>query len=389
MGLPAMSLINQMLQDLDKRGETDALPPRVQQHVRPVPINKGLHPAWWVAGLLSLVVIGLLLWMWLRPPQVVIPPELALKIASEITSPQPALQPSAAHDANETKSQGSGNSSEVAAEPTAQIATTSHNDKLAVNTGDAPAISPPAPVNLTLAVKVPLGGASDATVKQNPASAAASQSSVAAAADLIAPVGSLQKQIKEFTPSQHAENEYRKATLSLQQGRSGEAISMLEQALALDPQHAAARQTLVGVLLDQKRTDDAMRVAQTGLTGDPSQIGLAMILARVQIERGELKPATETLQRSLPYAQDRADYHAFLGAVLQRDKRHGDAIEQYQQALRRSPQSGIWWMGLGISLQALGKNDEANDAYTHARDTGTLKPELQAFVEQKLAQLQH
>jgi len=43
---------------------------------------------------------------------------------------------------------------------------------------------------------------------------------------------------------------------------------------------------------------------------------------------------------------------------------------------------------LGISLQALNRNIEAQDAFRRARSSSTLSPELQAFVDQRLKQLQ-
>ena len=45
-------------------------------------------------------------------------------------------------------------------------------------------------------------------------------------------------------------------------------------------------------------------------------------------------------------------------------------------------------MGLGISLQAVNRNSEAQDAFRRARASNTLNPELQAFVDQRLKQLQ-
>ena len=61
-----------------------------------------------------------------------------------------------------------------------------------------------------------------------------------------------------------------------------------------------------------------------------------------------------------------------------------EAIEEYQATVRLSPQTGIWWMGLGLSLEADGRTAEAREAYQKARASGTLSPELAAFVEQKL-----
>ena len=74
--------------------------------------------------------------------------------------------------------------------------------------------------------------------------------------------------------------------------------------------------------------------------------------------------------------------------MLQRQSRHREAVEQYQAALRLAPQSGVWQMGMGISLQALGRNAEAQDAFRRAKSSNTLSAELQGFVDQRLRQLQ-
>ncbi len=131
----------------------------------------------------------------------------------------------------------------------------------------------------------------------------------------------------------------------------------------------------------------AIDTLQAGLQLDPAQAGMAMILARVQVEKGELAPALETMRRSLPYAAERADYQAFLAALLQRDGRHPEAIEHYQQALRKAPDNGLWWMGQAISLREAGRSAEARDAFSRASAGSGLTPQLQAFVEQQLRQL--
>jgi MSHA biogenesis protein MshN len=70
--------------------------------------------------------------------------------------------------------------------------------------------------------------------------------------------------------SQRAEGEYRHALNALQDGRMTETVAALEQALKLDPGHDAARQTLVGLLIEAKRPDDAIRQLQAGLALDPA-----------------------------------------------------------------------------------------------------------------------
>jgi len=187
------------------------------------------------------------------------------------------------------------------------------------------------------------------------------------------------------TPSQRAENAYRRALGVLEDGRVTEAIATLQAGLQIDPRHEAARQTLVGLLIEAGRPDDAMRQLQAALAIDARQPALAMLLARLQLERGG--PAIDTLTRTLPYAAGNGEYHAFLAGVLQREGRVHEAADHYQAALKRSPGNGVWWMGLGIALQADKRDAESRAAFMQAQASGTLSPELQAFVERRLGQL--
>ena len=126
---------------------------------------------------------------------------------------------------------------------------------------------------------------------------------------------------------------------------------------------------------------------QEGLQHDLKHTNLAMLLARVQVGRNELAQALDTMQKSLPYAQKQAEYQAFVAALLQRQNRHKEAIIQFQHALQLSPQSGVWLMGLGISLRADQRNAEARDAFNRAMESNNLNTELQTFVTQQLKEL--
>jgi MSHA biogenesis protein MshN len=160
------------------------------------------------------------------------------------------------------------------------------------------------------------------------------------------------------------------------------------RALALDPRHDAARQSLVGALLKAKREAEAERWLSERLAMAPDHAGFATILARLQAERGDNEGAIATLGASLPWAANNAAYHATMAALQGRLGQHGQAIVHYQAALRLAPNSGVWWMGLGLSLQASGRNAEAVEALQHARGGTNISPDLIAFIEQRLKQMQ-
>jgi MSHA biogenesis protein MshN len=198
----------------------------------------------------------------------------------------------------------------------------------------------------------------------------------------------IDKQVKQLTPAQAAENEYREAANFLSQGRIAEAQESFRQALQHNPGHIGARQGLFGLMVDARRPGEAEQLLREGLKLNANQPGFAMALARLQLDRNDVTAAIETLQGSAAGAQNSPDYLAFHAALLQRQTRHREAAEQYQAALRLAPQSGVWLMGLGISLQALNRTAEAQDAFRRARASNSLSADLQAFVEQRLRQLQ-
>lgn len=202
---------------------------------------------------------------------------------------------------------------------------------------------------------------------------------VASSADAAAPAR------PELTPKQLSDNTYRRALASLQEGRVSTAMADLDRALDIDPRNEAARQTYVTLLLENHRADDAIRQLRLALGIDPRQPALAMVLARLQLERGG--PALQTLLTTLPHAAANADYQAFLAGVLQREQRHAEAAQYYQAALKLSPLNGVWWMGLGISLQAEQQKDAAREAFSRARTGDGITPELLAFINRRLEQL--
>ena len=242
----------------------------------------------------------------------------------------------------------------------------------------APAVVELAPINPVRAVAIvePKQEISTAPVPHNKKIARAPR-----------PVIAANNPIKQVSKQQQADNAFRLANVLLQQGRTQEAVAGYKAVLKLYPAHDTARLTLVDVLLKNKHEAHAERVLKAGHFQFPEHSGFAMLLARLQVEHGELPQALKTLRQSQRYAERQADYRAFMAALLQRQNLHQEAIAHYQAALQLNPNSGVWLMGMGISLQALQKNNEAIAVFKNALDTQTLNADLQAFVTRRLGQL--
>ncbi len=134
------------------------------------------------------------------------------------------------------------------------------------------------------------------------------------------------------------------------QGRPNEALEGFQSALRLDARHVPARQALLSQLMEQRRWQEAQAVAAEGLTLVAAQPGWAMILARLQVEQGQVAEAEQTMATHARYGERRADYLAFHGLLLEK----------------------------------LQRPEEARAVFLKAREIGSLPPDLAAAVEQRL-----
>jgi MSHA biogenesis protein MshN len=198
---------------------------------------------------------------------------------------------------------------------------------------------------------------------------------------------SVEKQMREPTAYEQAETEFREGVARLRQGRVSDAEASFRGAVEKDRSHSAARQALVSLLIDLKRYADAEEVLRQTLAVNPRQPRHAMLLARLELERGDRSAAVRTLEAVKPFAGMDADYLSFLAAVYQRDARHEEALDAYRSALAIAPGNAVWMIGAGISLQALNQPSQAWEAFRAAADTRALTPELQAFVDTRLREL--
>ncbi|NTV70931.1 MAG: tetratricopeptide repeat protein [Azonexaceae bacterium] len=194
----------------------------------------------------------------------------------------------------------------------------------------------------------------------------------------------IEKSLVLATPRDRAEAEYRKAENAFAGGRSAEGIEGLRAALRQDPGYVQARQMLLRQLLDLRKIDEAMTILQDGLEVQPAQTGWAMSLARLQLEQHDVAAADRTLAKSQVYAEASADYAGFQGHLKSRLGANRAAVTHYQRAARLAPNEGRWWLGMGLAQEADGRAAEARESLRRAIATGTLSVELSAVAEQHL-----
>lgn len=375
-----MSVINKMLQDLDRR---QALSGAAETPVvRPSVVKPGGREWFW--RVLVVLLTAALAWMgWVAVqllPRKPLATDLAYLAANEAQSrpaPTPAAAPPAAPATPPTVAPA------VAVAPPAAV------------TMPVQEAAPPLPVaplsdSLRLALQLETPVQEKAPPPAKPA--AAKPAPVAATKSRAVPTpaagkASVDKRERTRSSADNAETHFRRAALLLGHGRVSEAEEQLIAALQADRSHAAARQAYVALLLEHQRVEPARHLLQEALATNPEQPTFAYALARIHLESRDYTAALDALERAGPGVRG-PEFQALRGAVLQRLGRHGDALEAYESALRAAAPPANTWIGFGISLEALGRRAEAAQAYRRALAAGPIAAEARDYAESRARALQ-
>lgn len=392
-----MSVINQVLLNLEKRRASPAERGVLPNHVQVLPESGGAsHWGWAAAGVV--VAVAALAAGWIlrtgpdaeptRPPAPRSGAESAIeRVVSASAGVSPAIRPGERGDVYLQELRAFRLSLELSNPPAEPAPRRDAEAPQAAAGGGEPLRSERLIGRMGAESAPDATPAGSATQARSEAGKRATAAPAKPAADAAARP-EIRKEMRAATPRDLADNEYRKAVALLNQGRLADAEAGFQAALSLYPEYHPARQGLIGLLVQGRKLEEAERVLEDGVKLSPGQIGFNMTLARLQADRGDNAQATATLQRRLEHAQGSAEYAAFLAALLQRQGRHEEAIEQFHAAVRLRPGSGVWWLGLGMSLQATNRPAAAQEAYRQARAAGDLHPDLAALAEQRLRQLQ-
>ncbi len=197
-------------------------------------------------------------------------------------------------------------------------------------------------------------------------------------------IASVKKQPRQLSNTQQAELAYQKGYQLLRQNKIYSAEVKLLLALEHNVKHIKAREMLVGLYLKTGRKVEAEVLLNKGLLHLPTYSNFAKLVARLLLDNNQVDKAVKTLLNHRPAITADPNFYALLAASYQRQNNHAAAANTYVQLLKINPREGIWWVGMGISLEALDKNQQALEAYEKARQTGTLNTRITNYSSQRL-----
>lgn len=191
-----------------------------------------------------------------------------------------------------------------------------------------------------------------------------------------------------MTPYGQAEEAYREGRQAYEDNHTDASLEALRRALQLYPGHLPARELLSDQLEMAGRTDEAFALLTQGLTIAPDYTPFRKRVARMLLDRGDAAGATRALiGNGLPRVEDDPELHRLLARIYLRLGENFLAAQTYRNLLVHEPQNGVFWVGLGDALAADGQPLEARKAYRRGLVMGGLSRDDAARASRGLAQL--
>jgi Flp pilus assembly protein TadD len=183
-------------------------------------------------------------------------------------------------------------------------------------------------------------------------------------------------------PDKDPQYQYDKAVISVRYGLEDEALKYLNEALALDPAHAASLKLLGTVQFKKKNFQEAAAALERYLALQPddseahSSLGITYAqlgqadraeaeyqkaigldghpeagfgLAKLYYDQNKLEPALEIIRGAIRKNPRSAAYHNLEGVILNQMGKYGEALTSFQNALRHAPDDIYLAVNLGIA----------------------------------------
>jgi len=349
-----MSLINQMLRDLETRKSSNNTPPTLQlniQATQPLPSKTPLL----LLSLLTVVITGGIYsaYQYTKTPAKTPPVIVADNIKKEST-------PAVAYE-------------KVLATPNAvAVPAPAIEPKPSENTPTHPAsVTQPAPADHP----VPM-------VHPKP-SAQPFPEIVAGSSAKKIPVDH-KPALESTTAKQQADVLYRQA----ESNSDDFSVSYkLEQALKLDPRHLKARLLLAKKLHNQGQLSRTAELLDQGTALFPGNLQFINTRAQLYLQQKKPNDALKTLQRIDLVSSSNETYLSLLAATYQQLQSFTDAAKVYQRLVIVNPEKAENWLGLALSHEKTGNPGLAIEAYRNALSKNTLKESVTSYIRQRLTEL--
>ena len=176
------------------------------------------------------------------------------------------------------------------------------------------------------------------------------------------------------------------ARRAIVRGHHQQAERNLRGLLEEQPDHDKARELLASDLVRQGRLPAAIDLLEQGLDNGREPARFAYRLGRILLEQDQVERARTVLDTHAPPPAQNPDFQQLLAATHRQAGDHAAAETAYRRLTEVAPQRAVAWIGLGVSLEALDRTSDARGAYARVLEIGD--PQATRFARQRLRAIQ-
>lgn len=396
-----MSLVNDMLKDLEKRNapERAAYALDGSESQRMIEPQKKIPFKLYSVLIFVIMVLGLCAY-WLLMDKVASQPSLEKGLLAQ-TEERPEHTESVTSTEIASSKALQVKRAEIAAEPPVALSSIKakktdvkpvRKAKASTNNAEPEAISNLANTSKTLAKETRV---KQATVKQQSA-AKVKQSSVAKKQDQVLPGETrMQESGKEalsskalvlsLSPSAQDIKAASEAISLFEVGKPEKAFALMKDFVANHKVKEKTEGLLASQLLADQRVEELALLFEAA--DKPLNAVLRQVKARWLMAQGEQALALSVLESALPDMEEIPEYFALLASLYQRSGQALKAFEQYSELIQSNETVADWWAGLGVSAEQLKQPRQAKFAYQQAVSLPGLNRALDRYIRQRLLAL--
>ncbi|CAM2812575.1 tetratricopeptide repeat protein [Vibrio neptunius] len=187
----------------------------------------------------------------------------------------------------------------------------------------------------------------------------------------------------ELSSAQLAEKAEIRAKKALDNNNLNEALSHYQEALRYAPASVKVRQKLSALYYGKGESRKAVDILSKGIQLDREDSTLRISLAKLLMKEQQNEAALTALVH-LPQKAS-VEYLSLRAALAQKSKQDDIALSSYQSLVSMDPDSGRWWLGLGIQQERALNLLKAEEAYQQALTKLGLSNQSKQFIRDRLS----
>ncbi|GHE99118.1 tetratricopeptide repeat protein [Thalassotalea profundi] len=190
---------------------------------------------------------------------------------------------------------------------------------------------------------------------------------------------------RQLTPDQLAIKKIAQAEQAIADQDIKRAEQLLEEVLLVVPSHKFARKQLAALWFGKQSYQAALNLLSQGLALDNQDVEFRLMKARIYLSQGQTKSAYD----ELVVLDDLrlVEYQSVLASTAQQLSLFSAAEKAYNILTQLAPNIGRWWLGLGIAQDSQGYFKQAKMSYQNALKLQDLSNETAQFAKNRIVEL--